>query len=155
MAWYELGMLQLKSSPLDAKNSFQKAVTADPRYLPPYLQLAAVGATQGKWQEVADNVRKSLALDADGSAQIWYYDAVEKYNLGDKKGAEASGIKALSMDPNHTAPNTEQLVAVLEAGRGDYKDALAHLRNSLTYLPAGPNADIVKQQIAQIESVAR
>jgi hypothetical protein len=31
---------------------------------------------------------------------------------------------------------------------------LAHLKNSLTYLPPGPNADLVKQQVAQLEKAA-
>jgi hypothetical protein len=55
------------------------------------------------------------------------------------------------MDPLHTQPNTEQLLAVIQAARGDYTDALQHLRSCLTYIPAGPNADIIKQQIAQLE----
>ena len=65
---------------------------------------------------------------------------------------EASATKALAMDPLHTAPNTEQLLAVILAGKGDYAGALQHLRNCLTYVPAGPNADLIKQQIAQLET---
>jgi len=30
---------------------------------------------------------------------------------------------------------------------------LQHLRNSLTYMPPGPNADLVKKQIAQLETI--
>jgi hypothetical protein len=55
------------------------------------------------------------------------------------------------MDPQHTAPNTEQLLAVILASKGAYAEALDHLRNCLTYTPAGPNSDLMKQQIAQLE----
>jgi len=156
MAWYELGMLEAQSNQhQEAKNDLMKAAAADPKYLPPYLPLAQLSAAEGNWKEVEDYVQKSLALNPDGSPQLWYFDALAKYNLNDKQGAEASGQKAFAMDPNHTAPNTEQLLAVLEAGRGDYTDALAHLKNSLTYLPPGPNADLVKQQIEQLQSAAK
>jgi regulator of sirC expression with transglutaminase-like and TPR domain len=57
------------------------------------------------------------------------------------------------MDPSHRAPNTEQLLAVILAGRGEYAGALEHLRHCLTYMPPGPNVDMVKQQIAQLEKV--
>jgi hypothetical protein len=57
------------------------------------------------------------------------------------------------MDPNHTEPNIEQLLAVILANRQDYAGALQHLRNSLTYMPPGPNADLVKKQIAQLETI--
>jgi regulator of sirC expression with transglutaminase-like and TPR domain len=67
--------------------------------------------------------------------------------------AEASALKALSMDPQHTQPNTEQLLAVILADKRDFAGALAHLRNALTYLPSGPNADLVKQQVTQLEKM--
>jgi hypothetical protein len=55
------------------------------------------------------------------------------------------------MDPLHTEPNTEQLLAVILAAEHDYTGALEHLRECLTYYPPGPNADLVKQQISQLE----
>ncbi len=58
------------------------------------------------------------------------------------------------MDPLHTQPNTEQLLAVILADKRDYGGALEHLRNCLTYLPAGPNGELVKQQVAQLEKMA-
>jgi hypothetical protein len=56
------------------------------------------------------------------------------------------------MDPSHTIPNTEQLLAVILTARADYAEALAHLRNCLTYVPSGESADLVKQQIAFLET---
>jgi len=37
------------------------------------------------------------------------------------------------------------------AEKHDFAGALQHLRNCLTYLPPGPNLDLVKQQIAEME----
>jgi hypothetical protein len=61
-------------------------------------------------------------------------------------------VTSLSLDPGHVAaPKTEQLLAVILAGRGEYKGALDHLRNCLTYAVPGPEADLIKKQVAQLE----
>ena len=151
-AWYQLGKLQQKSKPEDALASFEKAVAADPQFVPPYEPIAELAAAQKKWQEVVDATDHYLKLDPAGTAQIWYYSAVGNFNLGKRDVAEESAKKALTMDPRHVqAPNTEQLLAVIQASQGQLTEALDHLRNCLTYTPAGPNADLMKQQIAQLE----
>lgn len=151
-AWYQLGKMQQKKNSPEARDSFAKAAAADPQYLPPYVQLAEIDAIHAKWQDVLDETTHALQLDAEGSPRVWYYDALAKFNLKHSKEAESSAQKAFAMDPSHQAPNTEQLLAVLEAGRGDFNDALTHLRHSLTYLPTGSSSDLVKQQIAMLET---
>jgi tetratricopeptide (TPR) repeat protein len=152
-AWYQLGKLQQAKKPQDALASYQKAVAADPQFVSPYEPIAELAGQQKNWQQMADATAQSLKLDPAGSPQIWYFDAVGNYNLGKKDVAEESAKKSLAMDPQHLAPNDEQLLAVILADHGDYEAALAHLRNCLTYTPAGPNADLMKQQIAQLEKV--
>jgi Tfp pilus assembly protein PilF len=152
-AWYHLGRLEEADKPADALNAYQKAATADPRYFPPYERIAALAAQQKKWQDVVDATNQALKLDPVGTPQIWYFSAVGNLNLGQNDVAETAAQTSLAMDPNHIAPNTEQLLAVMLAGRGEYDAALQHLRNCLTYTPAGPNADLMKQQVAQLEKV--
>ncbi|MGA2100855.1 MAG: hypothetical protein ABSG34_07100, partial [Candidatus Sulfotelmatobacter sp.] len=65
--------------------------------------------------------------------------------------ALVSAEKALAIDPRHSVPNVEQLLAVILARKADYAGALQHLKNCLSYMPRGPNADLLKQQIAQLE----
>lgn len=153
-AWYQLGKIQEASKPQDAANSFSKAVAADPKFIPPYGHLVLFAVQAGKWQDVADDTAHELELNPRGTAQVWYYNALGNYKLNKKDVAETSAAKALSMDPLHTQPNTEQLLAVILADKRDFAGALAHLRNCLTYLPSGPNADLVKQQVAQLEKMA-
>jgi tetratricopeptide (TPR) repeat protein len=152
-AWYQLGKIQEASSPQDAANSFSRSVAADPKFILPYEHLVLFAAQAGKWQEVADDTAHELELNPRGSAQVWYYHALGNYKVNKKDIAEASAAKALSMDPLHTQPNSEQLLAVILADKRDFAGALAHLRNCLTYLPSGPNADLVKQQVAQLEKM--
>lgn len=150
-AWYQLGKLQATTKPQDALASYEKAVAADPQFVAPYEPIAELAAQQKKWQEVADAADHYLKLDPVGTPQIWYYSAVGNFNLGKGEIAEESAKKSLAMDPQHLAPNTEQLLAVILASKGELAEALDHLRNSLAYTPAGPNADLIKQQIAQLE----
>jgi tetratricopeptide (TPR) repeat protein len=152
-AWYHLGQVDQQGNPQEALNAYEKAVAADPNYIPPYEPIAELSALQKNWQAVADATNQALKLNPAGSPQIWYFNAVGNLNLGNRAQAETSAQTSLSMDPSHRAPNTEQLLAVIMAGRGEYAGALEHLRHCLTYLPPGPNVDVVKQQIAQLEKV--
>jgi tetratricopeptide (TPR) repeat protein len=153
-AWYQLGRIQEVAKSQEAQNSFAKAAAADPKFILPYGHLVVYAAQAGKWQEVADDTAHELELDPRGTPQVFYFNALANYKLAKKDVAETSASKALAMDPLHTQPNTEQLLAVILADKGDYAGALAHLRNCLTYLPAGQNADLVKQQVAQLEKMA-
>jgi tetratricopeptide (TPR) repeat protein len=151
-AWYELGKMQQANNKLpDAVASYKKAADADPKFISPYEHIAELSAQNKQWQDVANATGAALKLDPTGTPQLWYLDAVGNLNLGKTDVAEASARKSLAMDPQHTAPNTEQLLAVILAGKGEYAEALKHLQNSLTYVKPGPNADLIKQQIAQLE----
>jgi tetratricopeptide (TPR) repeat protein len=150
-AWLQLGKLQESSDPQTARTSFSKALAADPKFVLPYEQLAAMAVQGEKWQETLDNTSRALELDHVGTPQLWYYDSLAKFQMGKTDEANVSAQKSLAIDPRHSVPNTEQLLAVILARKADYTGALQHLKNSLTYLPAGPQADLVKQQISRLE----
>jgi tetratricopeptide (TPR) repeat protein len=151
-AWLQLGKIQEASQPQAARDSFSKAMAADPKFILPYEQLAALAVQGEKWQEAVDNTSHALELDPAGTPQLWYYDALARFQLGKTEEANVSASKSLAVDPRHSVPNTEQLLAVILARKADYAGALQHLKNTLTYLPAGSQADLVKQQIAQLET---
>ena len=152
-AWYHLGKLEETDKPQDALNAYSKAVAADPKYIPPYERIAALAALQKNWQDVVSATDHTLQLNPAGTPQIWYFNAIGNYNLGNADVAETAAKTSMSMDPSHLAPNTEQLLAVILAAKGEYSVALDHLRHCLTYTPPGPNADLMKQQIAQLEKL--
>jgi tetratricopeptide (TPR) repeat protein len=154
-AWYQLGKLQEVQKSPDAGNSFNKAVAADPKFVPPYEHLVPIAAQANKWQEVLDATNKELELNPAGTPRLYYYNAVANMKLGKADAAQASVTKAIAIDPNHTEPNAEQLLAVILANKQDIAGALEHLRIAIKYLPPGPNADLVKQQISQLESATQ
>jgi tetratricopeptide (TPR) repeat protein len=150
-AWFQLGKIQEAAKSPDAWGSFSKALAADPKFSLPYEHLATLAVLAQKWPELVDITNHELALNPRGTVNVWYYNAAANMQLKNVAAAKASAIKSLEMDPLHTQPNTEQLLAVILASEGDLAGALQHLRNCLTYLPPGPALDLVKQQIAQIE----
>ena len=150
-AWVQLGKIQEASDPKDARDSFAKAMAADPKFVLPYEQLAALAVKAEEWQQAVDNTTQALQLDPSGTPQLWYYDALAKFQLGKTDEARESATKSLAIDPRHSVLNTEQLLAVILARKADYVGAILHLNNCLSYMPAGPQADLVKQQIAQLE----
>ena len=154
-AWYQLGRLQEAAKSPEAYNSFSKAAAGDPKYVLPYQHMATLSAAAQKWQDVVDQTKRELELDPRGNPQVWYYNALGNFQMKNLDAAEASGNKALAMDPLHQEPNTEQLLAVVLASKQDYTGALAHLKNCLTYFPPGPSLDLVKEQIAQLEPAAK
>lgn len=150
-AWYQLGRLQAISNSPEAFNSLSKAAAADPKFVLPYELMASLSASAGKWQNVVDETNHALELNPRGTLDVWFYHALGNYRLKNLDIAQASALKSLSMDPLHLQPATEQLLAVILSAKHDQQAALEHLRNCLTYFPPGPNLDLVKQQIAQIE----
>src|SRR5579859_548175 len=150
-AWYQLGKIQEAAKSPDAWNSYSKAAAADPKFDLPHQHLAGLAALSGKWPEVLEHTAAELQLNPRGTVDIWYYNALANFQLRKPEVAEASATKSLAMDPLHTQPNTEQLLAVILAQKQDLAGALQHLRNCLTYFKPGSNLDLVKQQIAQIE----
>jgi cytochrome c-type biogenesis protein CcmH/NrfG len=152
-AWYELGKLELAFSVPDAMNSFQQAVASNPNFILPYYQLASLDIQQKKWPDALQNADHALKLEPEGTAELWYDEALADFQLGRYEAAKGAAQKAYAKDPLHTIPNTEQLLAVVLVREKDYPDAITHLRNCLTYLPSGPGADFVKQQIAHLEQL--
>src|SRR5271170_104528 len=121
----------IEKKPDKAQKDLEKAAAADTQFILPYEHVAILAAKAGKWQDAADATAHELQLNPRGTALIWYYSAIANYKLGKKDVAQSAAEKALSMDPLHTVPNTEQLLAVILVDKQDYAAALQHLRNSL------------------------
>lgn len=150
-AWLQLGKLQEASDAKAAQDSFSKAAAADADFVLPYEQLAFLASQSGNWLDVLNNTDRVAKLYPQGTAQSWYLNALANYQMGKPDVAEASALKSLALDPRHSILNTEQLLAVVLAGKGDFAGAIERLRSSLAYVPPGPNADLLKQQITQLE----
>lgn len=150
-AWYLLGRLQIASSATTAADSFTKAQAADPKFVQPCIYLAGLAVEKKNWPEASKWADRALELNPAGTAQLWYYSAQAEYHLGKNEAALSSARTALALDPEHTVPNAEELLALTLIAKGSYSDALEHLRNSLNYISDASSTDLIKRQIAFVQ----
>jgi len=160
-AWYQLGRQKAQIEPEEARKDFEKAIAADPKFIRPYEQIVLLDLRQTKWKEVLSDAATALKVDPHGTPQIWYayaegiFQACVSGALPETKlqVAETSATNALHLDPAHSVAGTEQLLALILAREKNYPAAIEHLRNCLTYVNKGEDADLVKQQIAKLEKL--
>lgn len=155
-AWYMLGKLQaMKKDAAGAHASFEAAQKADPSYPPPLLPLAQAAAQAHKWEDALSLSDRLIALDAARYPMGYYYNAVANYNLDHLQAAEASALKAESLDKTHAEPRVEILLGMIYTARQNYSAAAEHYRNYLHIVPEGAVAAQVKSDLAKCEEMAK
>lgn len=153
-AWYELGNVQRYQDDLEgARDSYAKALEADPKFVMPYGQLAAMAAKEKKWQEVVDDSNHLLQLDPIDFPQAWVLNAVGYYALRKWDLAEKSAKEGLTHDPQHRYPKLNEVLGTLLAMEKDYSGSVQNLRDYLRYAPNAPDAEQVKKHLAELDKV--
>lgn len=153
-AWYQLGYAQQSQNNFaEARKSYAQALAADPKFVSPYLQLASIAARENNWQEVADSTDRLLKLNPVDFPQAWLFNSLANYHLQNWEASEKSARQGLELDKAHRLPKLEHLMGVLLAQKRDYAGAAAHLRGFLAVTPTGPDADLVRKQLAEVQKV--
>ena len=153
-AWVDLGWVYTQQNQLDsARNAFQQAQNADDKFVPAYVGLSSVALRESKWQQAADFSSRATQLDGVGFPAAFYYNSLANYRLGNREQAEKSAHKAEMLGANRTFPQLNLLLGALLANRHDYADAADHLRSYLKLAPTAPNAEQVRQQLAEMEKL--
>jgi Tfp pilus assembly protein PilF len=153
-AWLLLGKLQSQRGALaDARTSYQQAVTADAKFVQPYVELAYLSAMQQQWQEVAQYAEQAIRLDPVDNYLPYYLDAVANIRLKRIDDAQRSANKAEQIDREHHEPRIALVQANLCAMKRDYVSAASHLRDYLTVAPNAPDATQVKSELARLEQL--
>ena len=152
-AWNELGKIQAANKDMDkARESFAKATTVDPHYIPPYISLAALDLQSGKYDDAVDDTSKVLGLDSTiGFASFIQAAANLKLNKMDE--AEKSA-KDAENEPHQAFPQVHVLLADLFSQKNDYSNAATQLRAYLKEAPKGQFAVQAKKNLDEIEKQA-
>jgi tetratricopeptide (TPR) repeat protein len=152
VAWNDLGLIMLAQSEKDkARDAFAKALEADNKFIKPYLQLALLSAGEQKWQDVADTTGRIIRLNPVDFPEAFFYNAVANYNLQKFDDAEKSAAEAVKLDLRHRLPKAQHVLGVLMAMREDFQGAAENMRGYLKYAPQATDADMVKNQLTEIE----
>jgi tetratricopeptide (TPR) repeat protein len=154
-AWYELGQAFVRqNNNAEAHKAFSQALEADSKFLKPYRPLAAIALQEKKWQEAADMTDKMLRLDPVDYPDALLTNAIANVNLRKIDAAEKSAREAVKIDTGHQFPRAEYVLGFILANKQDYAGALQLMRSYLQRAPDAPDADGIRQQIAQLEKVS-
>ncbi|MBI3934147.1 MAG: tetratricopeptide repeat protein [Acidobacteria bacterium] len=149
-AWNQLGRVYLNLNEREkAEQSFERAVAADPEYIPPLIHLASLQIQNQKWEAGAETAGKALELDPDlGFAS--FLQAVGNFNLQHLDEAERSAQQA-EKAPHEDNPQVHALLAQIYMQKQDYVQAAIHMRSYLKESPDGNYAQKIKKDLLEIE----
>jgi len=154
-AWCELGKLRIEERDFDgARGLFQVAINADPQYLDPYLQLAALQAAARQWVELAETTEAALRLDAHDYPQAYYLNALANFNTQNLDAAESSAREAERFDRQQRFLGSWQILGRILMIRRQFAEAAEQMREYLWLVPEGPDADSVRSWLAEIEKLS-
>jgi len=151
-AWLDLGSIYAQQNQLEkARNAFQQSHAADDKFVPAYVGLASLALRESKWQEAAEQSAHATELDGVDFPAAFYYNSLANFRLGNLDQAEKSARQAETLGAQHAFPQVNLLLGVMLANKRDYADAAEQLRSYLKAAPTAPNADKVRQQLAEVE----
>ncbi len=153
-AWQDLGWAYAQQNQLDqARNAFTQAHAADGMFVPAYVGLSSLALRESKWAEAADLSARATQLDGVDFPAAFYYNSLANYRLGNMEQAEKSARKAETLGAQRSFPQVSLLLGVMLANRQEYTDAAEHFRSYLKAAPTAPNAEKVRQQLAEVEKL--
>ncbi|MBI4875608.1 MAG: tetratricopeptide repeat protein [Acidobacteria bacterium] len=154
-AWHQLGLLhEQQKNTGAARKAYAESLSADAKFLGPYLQLAMLAVRDTNWQDVADITSRLVRLDPFDYPQAFFYNAVANFNLRKLDDAEKSAREALKIDTDHRIAKTSHLLGVILAQKNDYTGAVEHIENYLKFAPEAKDAEQVRKQLDEIRKFA-
>lgn len=151
-AWELLGRSQRQQQQdAEAEKSLLSAISADDKYVPPYLHLAALNANRSQWPDVVRLTDKAIQLDPMNYPDIYFLNAAAHFNLKQMPEAEKSARKAVDIDKEHRFPRAELLLGSILRIRGDNVSAAEHLRNFVKMDPNSPEVPNIQAFLAKFD----
>jgi tetratricopeptide (TPR) repeat protein len=151
-AWYDLGRaLMLKGRPQDARQALESSVSSDPKYINPHPVLTQLAVDEGRWGDVARHAMTVIALNPFFSANIYVFSAQANLLLKRMDLAELHAREAIRMDEAHRLSIAPRLLARILSSKGNLTEAMQQLQSCLTHTPTGPEAEVIKGEIADLE----
>ncbi len=152
-AWALLGQtLQAAKRPEDARDACAQATTVDAGYAPGYLCLADLSAAESDWQKTLDFSDRALALQPNENAYAHLYTAVADFHTNLLQEAQRNAQEAIAADHHHHIPQAHLLLAQIYGASHDLDGAARELRAYLKAAPKAPDANSVRESLAQLEA---
>jgi tetratricopeptide (TPR) repeat protein len=150
-AWNALGGVYASSHDTEkARQAFIKAIAVDPKYLPPYVNLASLQLRNQEYEDCVATAGKALELDP-AIPLANYLQAAGNFKLSRLDEAEKSA-KEVEKGPHENLQQVYPLLAQIFLLKHDYPNAAAQMRTYLKQWPKGPYAVEMKKSLDQIET---
>ncbi|MBA3913362.1 MAG: tetratricopeptide repeat protein [Acidobacteriales bacterium] len=150
-AWFELGRTQvLQNNVPGARESFEKARVADPKFVSPYQALAELAAREEHWAEVVQLTDTALTLNATDFPQFWFLNAIGNFDLHRLQPAEKSVREAIKLDGQHKMPKMEYLLGLILAQRQQYPEATEHMQRYLSMVSTPAEMADAQKQLSKL-----
>jgi tetratricopeptide (TPR) repeat protein len=155
-AWLGLGQVYGRTQRMaEAREAFTNAISADDKFVRPYIELARLAAMEKKWREVADATDRALSLDPLDFPEGFFFNALAHYQLNERDAAERSARKALRLDSQHRIVQAHLLLANILEQKKDFEGAMEQLRLCLEFAPKAPFADSARARLEELERTSK
>jgi hypothetical protein len=152
-AWSLLGRTRLSINDKEgAREAFDKATKADPKYLSPYIPLLRMELNEERWAEVNLVSERLLSLNPH-MTEVQFYRAVAAFNLGKMDLAEDLALGIQSGEGGKKFAGTHRLLGMIHARQGNFPLAATAYRDFLAAQPMGPTAKDLRRQLTEWEAL--
>ena len=149
-AWNALGRVYSAThESKQASNAFEKATMADPKYIPPYVGLAALELHDGEYENALATAEEALTLDPNVALAV-FIQAAANYKMNRLDAAEKSAREA-ERRPHQNIPQLHALLAEIYLRKQDDLSAAPEMRAYLKEWPQGEVAGKMKVELEEIE----
>jgi tetratricopeptide (TPR) repeat protein len=154
-AWFELGRVQMvKDDGVAAKLSFQQALAADAKYVPPYQGLAELAFRSKQWPEVVHITEQLLELNPVSFPVAYFFNAVANYNLAKLEAAEKNARQGIKIDSEHQIAKLRYVLGLILVKKQDYQQAAVYLRQYMQLTTESTELEAANRQLAEIEKLS-
>ena len=152
-AWTLLGRTRLAVNDTEgAREAFDRATKADPKYLSPYIPLLRMELKEERWAEVNLVSERLLSLNPH-MTEVQFYRAVAAFNLGKMDLAEDLALDIQSGERGKKFSGTRRLLGMIHARQGNFPLAATAYRDFLAVQPMGPIAKDLRRQLTEWEAL--
>jgi tetratricopeptide (TPR) repeat protein len=150
-AWFELGRVQImKNDPAAAKLSFEQALAADDKYVPPYEGLAELAFQAKQWAEVVHTTEQMLALNPVSFPAAYLFNAAANYYLANLEAAEKSARQGIKVDSEHQIAKLRYVLGIILLKKKDYQQAAFYFHEYMQLTTESSELEAANRQLAEI-----
>ena len=155
MAWQRLGnVYDHQNQPESAKKAYEQAITADPRFVPPYLSMALIAANAGNWKDVLTMTQRGIDLDPLSFPVAYYFNSLANYRLNNLQAAEKGARSAEHYDQQNRMPQVHLLLGTILTDNKAYSEAITEYSAFLKLVPDSKDAAAVRAKVTNLEKLA-